>query len=141
MMRSVLLNVNGARHSGHRSAWCLALAVAAMTSAATLGAQETSAEHQTHTVKKGDTLRDLARTYLNDPFLWPEIYRLNTSVVEDPHWIYPGEVLQLPGHVQAVSEERIAPRTEPDAPRPTTAGSTVFAATGAPRPQGASQPG
>ena len=40
-----------------------------------------------------------------------------------------------------VSEERIAPRTEPETPRPTTAGSTVFAATGAPRPQGTSQPG
>jgi LysM repeat protein len=50
-----------------------------------------------HVVKKGDTLWDLAQTYLKDPFRWPEIFHRNTDVVKNPHWIYPGEVIRIAG--------------------------------------------
>jgi len=87
----------------------------------TLTAQQPApAMPKTHTVKRGDTLWDLAKLYLGDSFLWPEIYRLNTDQIEDPHWIYPGEVLKLPvpaAQVVAVTPPPPPPAVVP-APRP-----------------------
>ena len=52
---------------------------------------------QNHAVIKGETLWGIAQQFLSNPFRWPEIYNLNKSTIANPHWIYPGQLLRLPG--------------------------------------------
>ena len=53
-------------------------------------------------IEKGDTLWDLSKRYLDNPYLWPQIWDQNRYVT-DAHWIYPGDPLVLP-KVALVSE-------------------------------------
>ena len=49
---------------------------------------------KSYVVKKGDTLWDISAIFLNQPWLWPKLWRLNPKI-NNPHLIYPGDVLRL----------------------------------------------
>lgn len=105
----------------------LVLPIVLLSAAAPLSAQEPTqvartGEQREHVVRRGDTLWDLARLYLGNPFLWPSIYEANRTVVEDPHWIYPLERLLIPPVAARDAVEHVGePRPPADAQVPPVA--------------------
>ena len=92
-------------------AWLVAVGL--LVGGQTLQAQETTQMPEVHIISEGETLWGIAEQYFGDPFLWPEIYRLNTLVVEDPHWIFPGEELRLAGMPVTQLVDPQLPQVEP----------------------------
>jgi hypothetical protein len=88
---------------GRRLRWCL---TAVSACAACCFAQWTPAESDavstagqagsSYSIKKGDTLWDLAFKFLGDPFKWPELWHAN-SYITNPDLIFPGNPLVVPG--------------------------------------------
>ena len=54
-------------------------------------------EEPPHTVERGESLWNLARQYYDDGFQWRRIFEANEEKIDDPHWIYPGQELFIPG--------------------------------------------
>lgn len=53
-----------------------------------------AAEGQVYTIKKGDTLWDLSKKFIDDPYYWPNIWAKNPEIT-NPHLIFPGQKIQI----------------------------------------------
>ncbi|OHE57687.1 MAG: hypothetical protein A2Z47_02595 [Thermodesulfovibrio sp. RBG_19FT_COMBO_42_12] len=52
-------------------------------------------EYKDYIIKKGDTLWDISRGELKDPFLWPKIWKENPEI-KNPDLIYPDQKIKIP---------------------------------------------
>ncbi len=84
-----------------------------------------------YTVVRGDTLWDISGRFLQHPWQWPEVWRVNPQI-DNPHLIYPGDIVYLydcggrpclglergQGVVRLSPEVRTTPRREAIEPIP-----------------------
>ncbi|PIQ28388.1 hypothetical protein COW36_03840 [bacterium (Candidatus Blackallbacteria) CG17_big_fil_post_rev_8_21_14_2_50_48_46] len=66
-----------------------------------------------YTVKRGDTLWDIAGVKLGDNKKWPLLFALNQDKIKNPDLIYPGQVLTVPEKVEVAP-----PAPKPELPSP-----------------------
>jgi LysM domain len=79
-----------------------------------------AAEGQIYTIKKGDTLWDLSKKFIDDPYYWPNIWSKNPAIT-NPHLIFPGQKIRiLDGRLEIIPAyaEARQPSTEPVAGQP-----------------------
>lgn len=106
----------------------------------TTGRAAISVDAGAHRVVTGDTLWDLAGSYLQDPFQWPKIYDANRSRITNPDLIYPDQELVIPSRDAAAAMDAPAETPAPVAEEPPPAAAPETATATDPEPGPAAEP-
>ncbi|MBN1957862.1 MAG: LysM peptidoglycan-binding domain-containing protein [Desulfuromonadales bacterium] len=73
-----------------------------------------AAEGQIYTIKKGDTLWDLSKKFIDDPYYWPNIWSKNPAI-SNPHLIFPGQKIRiLDGRLEIIPAYAEADKQPPE---------------------------
>ncbi len=107
--------------NGTRVGRCALVLMVAVLSVSAFAQQD---DHTTHVVQQGQILRDIARQYLDDPDLWPEV--LQASGLDSPASVRPGVELRIPQKQVALADSALR-RSLEAIQQATEAGARVFA--------------
>ncbi len=72
-------------------------------------------DYKEYTVQKGDTLWDITKEELKDPFLWPKVWNANPDI-SNPDRIYPRQTIRIP---LSLLQKEIEPAEPKPIPQPT----------------------
>ena len=80
---------------GNRIISLIMLLAGALPAFAATTAQLKESAPDQYTVQRGDTLWGISGRFLNQPWRWPELWKMNQEQIRNPHLIYPGDIIVL----------------------------------------------